>query len=500
MKAFVTVLILVVSVAFGSSAQRMVQELEMKNGKAQAVFSTADTYGNMAYIFQGSKSIQVNLLDPSYQVLSQFLINRDEAEKRNEVIGVTLGVKNVVVYLYDTKERNLAALIIDRFTGTYTFRPSIGTLQKAEFFLKSFEMGGKFYVLVVPQYKNTVLLFESEDGNDFVVKNYEINFPTFYAKLSSKNDELNHKTDSPVGIEKISYAVENNIKSTYPSKKLYTFGDKIYMTFDEAAHTHLVIIDPKSNESVYRKLNFSLSKTKNTNPRQGNSFLYMGDLFRVTMNEEQLNMIVITIDSMQMLKSYTIYAEQPIPILNGHIRQDGNDIEMRIIKNTPQFFKRIQKAKLSIAVNDLLDGRYEAEIGGYEEVVSYRNAGPGYSMSPGMSMGFGMGMGPMMMGYGYPMYYDPFYYPGYYPYGGGSTVTSIRSTYFQTLLDIDHLTHIQGNVPKTLREKLNDYEADVFRKNNPELLNVIPTYGHKGLVLGYYAKNRSKYILVEFNR
>ena len=164
--------------------------------------------------------------------------------------------------------------------------------------------------------------------------------------------------------------------------------------------------------------------------------------------------------------------------------------------------KKIHKGKLAIAVNDLNNGQYETEIGAYEEYTTYRNSGGGmggYPISPGLSIGFGMGMG---MGYGgmggMGMGYGG--YPGYYPYGGGSgySTTSIRATYFQSLLRVDDLSHIEGNVPKTIREKINDYEDNVLRDNSPELLNVISSYN--GIVLGYYVKGRSKYILVEFNR
>jgi hypothetical protein len=489
--------------------QKTVLEVEMKGGKAQNVFSTSDTYGNMAYIFQGSKSIQISILDATYKITNEYLISREEAEKKNEIIGATLSAKNVVVYLYDHKERKFSSLVVDRFVGTYKFNPSIGTITKAEFLMKSFEMEGVFHCMIIPQYKNAVLLFSSVEGSDFVVKNYEVNFPTLYAKLSSKNDELNQKTETPVGIEKISYTIENNIKSTYPSKKMYTYGNKIFMTFEEPGHTHLIIIDPNSSTAVYRKLNFSLDKGKDTTPKQGNSFLYKGDLFRVTMNNEQLNLIVITLDSMEMLKSYNVFPDQEISFINGMIKEDGNDMQDRIIRNTQQYFRKLSRGKVAIAVNDLNNGLYETEIGAYEEVTVYRNSGMGMGgFSPGLSigMGTGMGMGYGGMGMGYGgmgmggyggmggMYGG---YPGYYNNSGYSS-TSIRATYFQSLLKVEDLSHVDGNVPITIREKINDYETEVLKNSNPELLNIRPSY--TGLVLGYYVKGRSKYNLIEFRR
>ncbi len=94
----------------------------------------------MAYIFQETKSIQISILDATYKITNEYLISREEAEKKNEIIGATLSDKYVVVYLYDHKERNFASLVVDRFVGTYKFNPSIGFLTKTEFLMKSFEM------------------------------------------------------------------------------------------------------------------------------------------------------------------------------------------------------------------------------------------------------------------------------------------------------------------------------------------------------------------------
>jgi len=357
--------------------QRIVAELEMKGGKAQSVYSASDRLGNMAYILQGSKSFQITILNDSTKVVAEYLINRVDAEKKNEIIGAVFDNNYVVIYLYDDKDRKFASLLVNRFTGEFKYNQFLGELKKGEHLLKTLEMEGAFYVLVVPHQKNTIILLSSTEGNAFTIKNYEVNFPTLYAKLSTKNDELNQSKNATVGIEHINYTIENNIKSSYPSKKMYTYGDRIYMTFEEPAHTHLIIIDPDSANAVYRKLNFTLDKEKGATPRQGNSFLFKGDLFRVTMNENQMNLIVVSLDSMQMLESYNMFPDQPISFINGFIREDGSGKEEKIIKNTQQFFRRVQKGKLAVAVNELTDGNYVTEVGGYEEVKVYRNSSPG---------------------------------------------------------------------------------------------------------------------------
>ncbi len=501
--------ILLLLLTVGSSValcQQTAVEIEMKGGKAQNVYAVADTSGNLAYVFQGSKSIQVSILDGSCKVINEFLIKRAETEKKNEVIGASLSAQNLVVYLYDAKERNFASVVMNRFTGVYKFNPSIGKLSKTDHVLKSFEMEGVFYAVVVPQFKNSIVLYSAIEGDTFEIKNYEVNFPTLYAKLSSNNEALNQKTTSPIGIEKINYDIENTVMSSHSTKKMYAFDNKIYMTFEEPSHTHIVVIDPKSNAALYRKLNFSLDKDKEGKDiaaTQGNSFLYKGDLFRATFNSNQLNLIVIDLTTMASLKNYNIFPDQKISFINGVIREEGGGFQDKIVKNEQAYFRKINKGELAISVNDLNNGQYLVDLGAYEEVTTYASPTPsfgGFPISSGLSIGISMGGGIGIgagggggMGYG-----GMGGYSGASPNSAGASTTSITTTYFQSLLSVEDLSPIEGNVPKTIREKVNEYEEGILKNNNPALLTILPIYN--GLILGYYAKGKTKYSLVSFKR
>ena len=506
------VLIYIISFPFGF-AQSDVATLELKGSKPLDAYAANDTYGNIAYIFQFSKTYQVTIIDATYRMKNIFTIPREGDDKKNIVIGATLSEKNFTVYMHSPKHKTFTSLVVDRFKGTYTYN-NIGSVEPDLNYLKAFDMEGAFYLMLVPTHKNSITVLSTKEGVPFETTNYEIDFPTLYAKLSGKNDDLNQKTDTPVGIEYISYTRENNIKSAYPTKKMFTYGNKIYMTFDEPQTTHLVIIDPTIKKSTYRKLNFSLDKGEIV--KQGNSFLNKGgDLFRTTLGVNQMNISVINLDSMELLKAYNLYPDKDIEILNGIIKEDGNDIGEKVIKSSQQYFKKLHKGKLAIAVNNLNDGRYEAEVGAYEEVIITRGGNgngfgsPGLSIGMGMGTGMGMGgmgMGGMGMGYGgmgmgYGGFGSPYGYggyPGYYGNNNNYTSSSVRIIYFQTLLKYEDLSHLDGNVPKTLREKINEYEEKVFKGNEPEILNITPCYN--GLVLGYYAKHKHSFQLVEIKR
>jgi hypothetical protein len=220
--------------------------------------------------------------------------------------------------------------------------------------------------------------------------------PVFFKKLVADNDRLNSTPDSHLGIERIEYSLENNIKSGYPDKKLYSHHDKIFMTFDEPACTHLVEIDPIAHRSSYKKLNFALEKGNATRTKQGNSFLYDNRLFRVTISPEQMNLSILDLDSIKLINSYNFYPEDEIGINNGPIVQDGgttviNMQNEKVLEKPQQYFRNVINGNLSVAANKIGEDKYEVEIGSYEKILTGRS-GLG---STGLSVGIGIGMGGM---------------------------------------------------------------------------------------------------------
>jgi hypothetical protein len=336
--------------------------------------------------------------------------------------------------------------------------------------------------------------------------------PVFFKKLVADNQNLNSTPDSHLGIEEIKYSLENNIKSSYPDKKLYYHHDKIFMTFDEPACTHLIEIDPLAHKSSYKKLNFALEKGNAARNKQGNSFLYDNRLFRVTISPEQMNLSIIDLDSIKLINSYNFYPNDAIGINNGPIVQDGgttviNMQNERVLERPQQYFRNVINGNLSVAANKISGDKYEVEIGSYEEVLSGRS-GLG---STGLSIGIGIGMGgigglgyPMGGGYGFPsvgMGFPRTYggFPGYYPYSSsGGSATKIRTVYFKTLLSDDDFKHLEGDIPKTIREKIYDYEQDKLSNINLDNIRV-SSYQDK-VIIAYYLRSQKRYKLVEFKK
>ncbi|MFN6945954.1 MAG: hypothetical protein ACK4ND_13480 [Cytophagaceae bacterium] len=501
--------IILLFISFFSYAQRDVGKVQVLISKPTDVNVISDTLGTQAYLFQSKKQFQLSILDNQYQTQKNIIINLQKPDKNEVVLGSIIHKEEVVVHLFNSKSRQLSSLKINRSTGSHVFN-KIGIFGLNDQYLSSFEINGHFYLLTVPSGTNALKVWKSDRGADFELKDYNIEYPEFYKSLISNNNSLSRGSFSKANIEMVSYELENNIKSTHSNKKLYVLDGKIIMTFDTPEGTNLITIDPEEGTSEYKKMNFKIERGNTASSKQGNSFIYEKTLFRVTASPKQLNLSIINLDSMELLNNYNIFPESPIGINNGPIFSENSRAqvdEIDIVNKPTKFFKNLMAGELAIAVNKVDSSRHELHIGSYQEYIA-RNSGSAWG-GPEMSVGFGsfygpmgMGMGGMGMGMGgggfYGAYGQGFYgWPGYYPYYGTAN-KRIKTVYFKSLMNTPYFDHEEGNVPKSLREKIIDFEQVAFRSNTPEFIRIIPQQDK--VLLGYYIKGRKMYKLVEFQK
>jgi hypothetical protein len=490
-------------------AQTELGQIDLKIKSPDDAYPASDSLGHLAYIFQNSKQYQFSIINSDYSTNSPVLITRNPKDKKDKIVGSMIDNGMVTAYLLNKKLKTISALVVDGSSGSYV---KLITLAPNEEYLNAINMNGKFYVLTVPKFKNELKVYTMVNGSNTETVNYTIEMPSFYTKLSTENNYLNTPAESELGVEEIHYTPENNIKSSYPEKKFYYQNNKIFFTFDEPNCTHLIEIDPSSRRASYRKMNFSLEKGNNSRNKQGNSFLFDNRLFRGTISPDQMNLSILDLDSMALINSYNFYPEKDIDISNGPVVQEGGSSygidNERILKKPEQYFRKVLNGNFGVAANKVDSGKYEVELGSYEEIItnrggSYGGYGSPISIGIGMGGGFGMGGGgfgypsPMYGGYGYPgSYYGGF--PGYYPYSNSGSSTRMRVVYFKTLLNKKDFKHIEGDIPKTLREKINDYEEGHFKNSSPDNIRITP-YSNK-LLLGYYQRAKKKYKIVEFKK
>lgn len=473
-------------------AQGEVALLDFKIRKPETVDIVKNGNQGHVFVFLNPKQIQLTTIKPNYtQASAVFELNKDLS--RSDYLTSTRDQVCHTFYFFNAKSNSIQAYRIDLAMGT-TQTTLCGTIPKEESFLTALVIDHTFYMFTVSKVSSTLALWSSFRGASLEKTAFEIGQETLHRTLELRGEELNEKKYSEIGIDKIDYSLENNLKSAHALNKLYCLEDRMVMTIDDADKTWLYIIDPKRKTLAEKKFSFSLEKGEGSRDKQGNSFLYGSKLFRTTINNEMMNVSMVDIDSAILNWSYNIFPEQNITIKNGPLLAEGEN--NKVLGKTSQYFNRVLNGKICIAVNEI-NQQYLLQVGSYEYKSSWGSPAGSPSMSIGMGMGMsmgGVGMGYYPMGgygWGMPGYYGG--YPGYYPSGNFS---SIETTYFYSLMDVKTLEHLPLAPPKTMKERLNDFEDQKFKKGMPDLIQVI-ALPNKSILMGYYVRNIHKYQLVE---
>lgn len=498
--------------SFCAIAQNEEGQLNLLVKKVQNVYSAVDTAENYVLAFQTAAQYEFAFYDAGNKKTGDILITLPSQLRKDIYLGIQLESDSCTLYFFNEKTRSITQLNVLRSSGQ-TSKRTVGTLGYTEKYLKSIFLNNTFHLLTVTQGKNQIVVHTVINGK-MESHEYPVEMPDIYKRLSSGNNLLNEEADATLGIDRICYDIENNVKSSRATKKIYATDDMIYVVFDDPDYSHVIQLNLKDNTASYKQFLFNLDKGNNSSKKQGNSFLMDEKLFRITMNLDQLTFTVIDINSNKTYASFFSTPNTTISFKNGPIIQENSEDKHRVLDDNAAFYKKTLNGNLSIAVNRK-DSTYIVEIGSYEEYISNnynnpngisRGGGPNISIGMGMGMGMGMGgmgMGGMGMGYGgYPPYSNygwgsPGYYngySGYYPYN--STTTTIRTLYFHSMLDTSTFNHEEGIVPITLRERVSNFETEVFKDKKPELIRIVD-FKDK-ILIGYLLPNKNTFQLYSF--
>ena len=495
------------------NAQQLENECELLVKSSESIYSAVDNNENYVFVFQTKSQYEVVFFDEAHKKTANVVISIPSAERKDTYLGMELKGDTCSIYSLNIRTSQIVQLNIGRGAGGIS-KKIIGQIGYSEKYLKCVSLNDTFYILTATQGKNQLEIHAIANGVA-TKSTFPVEMPNFYKKLSSGNYLLNEDTQATIGIDAINYQIENNVKSARSTKKIYAFETYIYLVFDDPDYTDIIQIDLEKNSATYKKFLFSLDQGNTSSKKQGNSFLYNKTLFRVTMSLEQMTFTTVDIETNLSYATFYATPHNTMNFKNGPIIQENSSDKLRIIEDNATYFKKALAGSLSIAVNQK-DSSFIVEIGSYEEIVANNNYNnpasgrPTISIGMGMGMGMGgvgmgmggMGMGGMGMGgmgyggygggmspynaYGWdsPGYYNG--YSGYYPYN--SPTTTIRTIYVHTMLDTNTYVHQDGLVPITLRERVSNFELEMFKSQKPEQIRVV-NFKDK-IVIGYMIPNK----------
>lgn len=501
------------NISFSVEAQNAENAIELLVKKPENVYSATDTAGNYVYVFSTAKQYQVVFFDKHDKQASNYILSIPPQVSHDQYLGIQFIGDSCMTYYFNEHSRTITQLSVNKNSGQLS-KKVVGQLAYSAKFLKGFPLNNNFYILTASHGKNQIEVHTISDG---IITNivYPVEMPDLYKKLSADNALLNEDPGATLGIDRVTYTIENNVKSARATKKIYAFDNNIYLLFDDPDYTHIIHIDVVKNTCTYKQFLFTLEKGVHSTKRQGNSFLLNDKLFRVTMNADQLIFSIVNIASNDTYTTFYATPQNVINFKNGAIIQENSTDKQKVLEDQSTFFKKVLTSNLSISVNQK-DSIYIVEIGSYEESVSsgYGNgtsnggSGPTFSMGIGMGMGgmsMGMGTGGMGMGgmgygggmgdpygYGYPGYYNG--YSGYYPYN--STTTTIRTLYFHSMIDTASFKQEPGIVPISLRERVSNFETTMFKEKVPELIRIVD-FNDK-IIIGYLIPASNSFKMYSF--
>jgi hypothetical protein len=489
-------------------AQNEEGSLNLLVKKVENIYSAVDENENYVLAFKTPTQFEFAFYDNANKKTGDILITVPSQLRKDIYLGLQLQNDSCTLYFFSEKTRAITQLNVIRASGQTT-RRTVGELAYTDKYLKSVFLNNKFNLLTVTQGKSQINVHTVVDGK-MQNHTYPIEMPDMYKRLSNGNNLLNEEADVTLGIDRIYYDIENNVKSSRATKKIYAFDQYIYLVFDDPDYSHVIQLNLEDNTSAYKQFLFNQDKGNNSSKKQGNSFLLNGILFRITMNPDQLTFTAIDINSNKTYGSFFSTPNNTINFKNGPIIQENSEDKHRVLEDNAAFYKKVLNSNLSIAVNQR-DSIYIVEIGSYEEYVSNNyngpNGGGGPNISIGMGMGMGMGMGGMGMGmgnmgyggypysnygWGSPGYYNG--YNGYYPYN--SSTTTIRTLYFHSMLDTSTFNHEEGIVPISLRERVSNFETGVFKDKKPELIRIVDF--KEKILIGYLLPNKNIFQMYSF--
>ncbi len=471
-----------------SQAQGELALLDLKMRTPETVDVLKGQNDGYVFCFLNARELQLTVVKDDFSnSFATFPLSKILA--RSEYIISTRDNAHHTAYFFNKKFNSIQAFKVDLSSGT-TQAVECAAIPKDESFLTAVVINNKFYMLTVSKIKSTINLWSTFKGDSLEKKSFETSQNNLHLLLEDGANALNENNYSSIGVSKIDYSLDNDLTSSRALNKLYVIDEKIILTMDGPDQTWMGIIDAMERTFHAKTFSFKLEKGEGSRDKQGNSFLYNQHLFRTTINNEMMNVSILSTDSVKLNWSYNIFPEEQITIKNGPFLTEGE--KNKVLAKTSEYFNRVQTESICIAVNEF-NGQYVLQVGSYD-FKSNMNAAP--TNYPRFSIGMGMGgisMGGVGMGVGMN-----------FPIGGSGMgngyyladdISTIQLTYFYSLMDAKTFEHSPLVPPKSISERISDFKEQKFTKNTPDLIKV--TSFNDKIVMGYFVKNNHKYQLVE---
>ncbi len=367
---------------------------------------------------------------------------------------------------------------------------------KSEKFLETISYKNKFYIVTIVK-RTSILKLYTFEGNK-MTKEMKLDFneskfskSRFQKLFHVMLDKNNPPFESNLRIQKIDINNQNPLAITTESNKLYYYDNKIFLSLDnELNNTKLITINLNDYTS---KINiFSQPKVdcENRVKIKSNSYLFDDKLYQIKLCKEELSLQILDIKNSNIIKQYRTKSDEELSFKNSSIFQEKSNeykvFNKRELTNSKQVLRKISGMNIGVSVSrsnnnlELTIGAckipQQGIPGNYDVKYENKNLTSSLGSINIATSSINIANNSSTM-FAYNNYLEK------------------KSVYFKTLLDINSLNQIEGEVLKNGFEKIKNFEGEIKNKIISKTIFKIKN----NYIFGYYNKKDKKYYLRNFD-
>lgn len=476
-------LVLLLLLAYSAKAQKVVSNTDLKLQSGGSGFFFGIGSGDAEIIPFASKNLNKTILcvrdkEKAYLLELQSTLEIKLGATFNtipysELLGGFLEEEKLTL-VYTTnrnKEINIQKIFLkDGTSKNFSF-----SLDKKEKFITFFSENNQCYLITSLKNTSKVRVYQFDDPDpkshqEFELESIQVNgsqWPFYYV---FEKDPVFISNDSPTSFSKSS--------STF---KIYAQNNKVFMTLDNVInYTKIIELNLEVGSSKVSKFETSVG---NCEYASNNSLIYDNNVYQLIICDSYLNLSIRSLDTGLNLNSFTALEDEDIHFRNGPIVQEGGGTVYSAdrnleLKNTKRFLSKASRMSPALTIEEI-NNKLILDIGATKEITQASGGGGFYGAGGSMSTPYGSVPMPT------------------YNYTGSSysSNTWSKSTYFKTLLNVNSYEHIEGDLPKSIYDRVEQYESSIdqtIRIKN--LFRLSDKY-----YFCFYDKKEDQMILVEFD-
>lgn len=406
------------------------------------------------------------------------LVSSGLKRKYKEIIGQAITDQKVRLIQKNNRGTKYASILYD-FKNNKTIEEEYDLDMKNQAFLQTYSYEDTCYLFTINKTNGTIRKWTlAIDGSHSYL---DIDLSEEFKRTKFKANNLYSVMSDSKGfntsfsVQKVENNVPNSLEVATQKNKMYEQEQGFILTLDYSKH-RTVLLEFKGPElQPELKLIPKPKPLNNDITYKSNSFIIDNIIAQIVSNNKMMNIEIKDLNTLEIIKQYTVEKDDPIDFRNSDILQEGSMYSFgatRKMEKTSKFLRKISTDKNGIVLYKTYEG-YRAIIGGTRQ----QSNGGGFAAA-----GFGAipvgSIGAVTVSFN----------PTAFAYGAYSSTGSTR---VECLFN-DDFEHIPGELNENVFDQISAFKKDIQKRAD----NV---FYIDGLVLfGNYNPSRKQYNLYSF--